>query len=54
MLELVANGTMSKDIADMLHISIHTVNHHRQNILTKLQAANSTEAVCTARELKII
>jgi len=53
-LGLVAKGTMSKDIADMLHISIHTVHRHRQNILEKLQAANSAEAVRTARELKII
>ena len=32
---LVAQGCSSKEIADRLHISIHTVNTHRKNITYK-------------------
>ena len=32
---LVAQGLSSKEIADRLHISIHTVNSHRKNITRK-------------------
>lgn len=32
---LVAKGCSSKEIADQLHISIHTVNSHRKNITHK-------------------
>lgn len=34
-LVLVAKGLSSKEIADALHISIHTVNSHRKNITAK-------------------
>jgi len=34
-LVLVAKGMSSKEIADKLHISIHTVNSHRKNITHK-------------------
>ncbi|MBO4599937.1 MAG: response regulator transcription factor [Bacteroidales bacterium] len=34
-LVLVAQGLSSKEIADRLHISIHTVNTHRKNITHK-------------------
>ncbi len=34
-LVLVAKGMSSKEIADTLHISIHTVNSHRKNITHK-------------------
>lgn len=34
-LVLVAKGLSSKEIADTLHISIHTVNSHRKNITAK-------------------
>ena len=32
---LIANGSCSKDIAESLYISIHTVNNHRKNIIHK-------------------
>lgn len=35
-LELIANGFTTKQIADQLHLSIHTINSHRKNILKKL------------------
>lgn len=34
-LVLVAQGKSSKEIADLLNISIHTVNTHRKNITRK-------------------
>ena len=38
-------GFMGKEIAHKLQISIHTVNIHRQNLLHKLEAQNSIEAI---------
>ena len=32
---LVARGLSSKEIADRLHISVHTVSTHRKNITHK-------------------
>lgn len=43
-LQLIAHGKTSKEIASFLSISIHTVNRHRQNILEKLGVKNSVEA----------
>lgn len=43
-LQLIAHGKTSKEIASSLSISIHTVNRHRQNILEKLRVKNSVEA----------
>ncbi len=53
-LQHIADGKMSKEIADQLSISIHTVNTHRQRILEKLQADSSIEAIRYAREHGII
>lgn len=44
-LRLIQRGYLSKEIADKLHISIHTVNVHRQNLLQKLGVQNSIEAI---------
>ncbi len=44
-LKLISEGFYSKEISDRLKISIHTVNTHRQNIIEKLKASNTTEAV---------
>lgn len=44
-LRLVGRGLLSKEIAERLSISVHTVNTHRQRILEKLDADNSIEAV---------
>ena len=44
-LRLISRGKLSKEIADQLNISVHTVNTHRQHILEKLNADNSMEAV---------
>ena len=43
-LKFIGEGYASKEIADLLSISINTVNRHRQNILEKLKVKNSTQA----------
>lgn len=51
-LRLIEQGLLSKEIAGQLGISIHTVNNHRKNILSKLQADNAMEAIANARRQK--
>ena len=53
-LRLIDQGMMSKHIADILSISIHTVSRHRQEILKKLQVSNSIEACRVAKELHLL
>lgn len=52
-LALIRDGKPSKQIADILGISIHTVNRHRQNIIGKLSVGNSVEAVTAATLMKL-
>lgn len=49
-LGMISEGKLSKEIADSLYISVHTVNTHRQKILKKLNVKNSAEAVKYARD----
>lgn len=51
---LIKAGKLSKEIADLLNISIHTVSRHRQNILEKLSVDNSMEAVRAATLMKLL
>jgi len=44
-LELLATGLISKQIADKLCISVNTVNTHRQRIIEKLEVTNTAEAI---------
>ena len=44
-LALAKEGMFSKEISEKLHISVHTVNRHRQNILERLQVDNMIEAM---------
>jgi DNA-binding CsgD family transcriptional regulator len=53
-LGLVAVGMASREIADRLYISTATVNNHRQRILQKTGARNSSEAVRYAARLGIL
>lgn len=53
-LSLIAKGFQSKNIADRLCISVHTVNRHRQDILTSLRVANTAAAVEIALRMKLI
>jgi len=47
-LMLIRQGLLSKEIADRLSVSIHTVNNHRKNILAKLNVDTSIEAINAA------
>ena len=53
-LQLIADGLLSKEIAERLSISINTVNRHRQNILQKLQVDNTIEACKTGRIMGLL
>ncbi len=53
-LTLVAEGKSSGEIAELLFISIHTVNTHRKNILQKLEFTNQTEIIEFARLFNLI
>lgn len=44
-LSLIKEGYLSKEIADKLSLSVHTVNTHRQRILEKLKVDTSIEAI---------
>ncbi len=44
-LSLVSSGLTTKEIADRMRISFHTVESHRKNLLRKCQAKNSAELV---------
>jgi len=53
-LGLVSKGFVSKEIAHKLFLSVNTVNNHRQNILEKTNATNTSEAVSYARNLGLL
>jgi DNA-binding NarL/FixJ family response regulator len=44
-LKLVAEGLTSKEIAEILSISIRTVEHHRANLLKKLDLKNTADLI---------
>jgi PAS domain S-box-containing protein len=53
-LQLLAGGSSTQDIAETLHIGITTVRSHVQNIISKLGAHSKLEAVASAYRLGII
>ncbi|MFY9153312.1 MAG: LuxR C-terminal-related transcriptional regulator [Prolixibacteraceae bacterium] len=53
-LQLLAKGLISKQIADQLFISVNTVNTHRQRIIEKLEVSNTAEAVQYAGRMGLI
>ena len=53
-LQYIQKGLLSKEIADKLCISIHTVHIHRQNLLHKLGVQNSIEAINTGLKLGLL
>lgn len=53
-LYLIKDGKASKQIADLLQISINTVSRHRQNIIEKLSVANSIEAISAAESMGLL
>lgn len=44
-LRMIAGGKSNKEIADILSISVHTVERHRANIMIRLHLKNSAELV---------
>ena len=46
--QLIADGFTTKDIAQHLYLSFHTVGTHRRNIFRKLNVKNSSELIINA------
>ncbi|HEY7014921.1 MAG TPA: LuxR C-terminal-related transcriptional regulator, partial [Streptosporangiaceae bacterium] len=53
-LEMLASGASNQAIASQLVVTLDTVKKHVSHVLSKLGAANRTEAVARARELSLI
>jgi len=53
-LGLITKGMTTALIADELHLSVHTINSHRKNILKKLGLSSPTELVVYALERGLI
>ncbi|WP_097460122.1 LuxR C-terminal-related transcriptional regulator [Mangrovitalea sediminis] len=53
-LELIALGLSNQDIADRLHISLHTVKTHARKINAKLGVRSRTQAIVRARDLGLL
>ncbi len=53
-IRLISDGLTNKEIADALHLSTHTVNTHRKNIMNKLGIKNTAGIVIYAVKENII
>lgn len=53
-LELVAKGNSTKQVADILGISVRTVESHRINMLKKMKVSNTAELIKKAFDLKLL
>jgi ATP/maltotriose-dependent transcriptional regulator MalT len=53
-LKMIATGLSNQEIADQLFVTINTIKSHTNNIYTKLNVKRRTQAIETARKLKII
>jgi DNA-binding NarL/FixJ family response regulator len=53
-LRLVATGASNQQVADVLHISVRTVNTHMTNILNKTCCENRTAATAYAMEHNLL
>jgi len=53
-LNLLASGLSTKEIADSLIVSANTVKTHTRHIYDKLDARNRTQAITRARDIGIL
>lgn len=53
-LNLLAAGNTSKEIAEQLHLSVYTIQNHKARIREKLEAPNSQELISKAYKFGII
>ncbi|HEV8077287.1 MAG TPA: LuxR C-terminal-related transcriptional regulator, partial [Marinobacter sp.] len=53
-LECIARGLSNQEVADTLHISLHTVKTHARRINAKLGVKSRTQAIVRARELGVL
>lgn len=51
---LLGKGLSSREIGDAIHLSKHTVDTHRRNILKKLETKNSIEAYKKAEDMGLL
>jgi DNA-binding NarL/FixJ family response regulator len=54
LLQLIAKGHTNAEIADLLNVSIKTVERHRTNLMTKLDARNIVELIRVAVRHRLI
>lgn len=53
-LELITKGMKTSQIAEYLHVSVHTINSHRKNILKKLHLKSPAELIVYALESGLV
>ncbi len=53
-LQLITKGMKTVQIADQLHVSVHTINSHRKNILKKLNLKSPAELIVYAMESGLV
>ena len=53
-IKLIAEGNTNSQIADLLHLSPHTITTHRKNIMTKLGTKNTAGIVMYAVKTELV
>lgn len=53
-LDLIANGSTNREIAERLHLSTYTVKEHTSSLYRKLEVRNRAEAVRRAERLGLV
>jgi LuxR family maltose regulon positive regulatory protein len=53
-LNLVARGYSNRQIAEALYVTLGTVKKHLNNVFSKLQVKNRTQAVARARDIGLL
>jgi LuxR family transcriptional regulator len=53
-LRWTAQGKSSEEIANILHLSVNTINYHIKNSITKLGTTNKTAAAVKATLLGLL